>query len=70
MKEVVGCVQIVVGEKKFIFKFEDGQKKNISSSSLVFLRLKKEVDMDEAISHSPKKEQGEFLTIVGYPEVG
>ena len=70
MKEVVGCVQIVVGEKKFIFQFEDGQKKNISSSSLVFLSLKKEVDMDEAISHSPKKEQGELLTIVGYPEVG
>ena len=26
--------------------------------------------MDEPISHSPKKEQGELLTIVGDPEVG
>ena len=34
------------------------------------LSSKEEVDMDEAISHSPKKEQGGFLTIVGYPEVG
>ena len=26
-KEVVGCVQISVGKKKFLVKFEDGQKK-------------------------------------------
>ena len=26
--------------------------------------------MEEAISHSPKKEQGEFLTVVGDSEVG
>ena len=25
--------------------------------------------MEEAISHSPEKEQGELLTIVGYSEV-
>ena len=36
----------------------------------MFLSLKEEVDMDEAISHSPEKEQGELLTIVGDPEVG
>ena len=40
-----------------------------NSSSLVFLSLKDEVCMDEAISHSPEKYQGELLTIVGYPEV-
>ena len=26
-KEVVGCVQSVVGNKKFLVKFEDGRKK-------------------------------------------
>ena len=36
----------------------------------MFLSSKEEVDMDEAISHSPEKEQDEFLTIVGDPEVG
>ena len=30
-KEVVGCVQIVVGEYKFLVIFEDGQKKEIVS---------------------------------------
>ena len=32
--------------------------------------LKEEVDMDDEISHSPEKQQGELLTIVGDPEVG
>ena len=27
IKEVVGCVQIVVGKKNFLVLFEDGQKK-------------------------------------------
>ena len=36
-KEVMGCVQSVVGKKKFLVQLEDGQKKEISSSSLVFL---------------------------------
>ena len=34
--KVVVCVQNVVGNKKLLFQFEDGQKKEISSSSLVF----------------------------------
>ena len=42
-KEVVGCVQSVVGKKKLLVQFEDGQKKEISSSSLVFLSSKGEV---------------------------
>ena len=54
-KYVVGCVQILVGKKKFLNQFEDGQKKEINSSSLVFLSLKEEVEMDEAISNSPEK---------------
>ena len=37
---------------------------------LVFLSLEEEVDMEEPISHLPEKEQGELLTINGYPEVG
>ena len=54
-KEVVVCVQGVVGKNNFLVQFENGKKKYISSSSLVFLSLKEEVEMDEAISHSTKK---------------
>ena len=39
-KEVVVCVQSVVGKNKFLVKFEDGQKKEISSYSLLFLSSK------------------------------
>ena len=35
-REVVGCVQAVGEKKKFVVQFKDGQKKEISSSSLVF----------------------------------
>ena len=69
-KEVVGFVQSVVGKKKFLVQFEDGKKKEISSSSLVFLSLKEEVEMDEPISHFPEKEQGELLTFNGDLEFG
>ena len=41
-KYVVGCVQDVVVNKKFLVKFEYGQKKDISYSSLVFLSSKDE----------------------------
>ena len=54
-KEVVGCFQDVVGKKNFLVQFEDGQKKEISASLLVFLSPKEEVDMDEPLYHSPKK---------------
>ena len=50
-KEVVGCVQNLVGNKKFLFQFEYGHNKGISSSLLVFLSLKEEVETDEPISH-------------------
>ena len=66
----MGCVQSLVGNNNFILQFEYGQKKDISSSSLVFLSSKEEVEMDKVISHSLKKEQGELLTIVGDPEFG
>ena len=54
----------MVGKNKFLLQFKDGKKKEISSYLLVFLSHKEEVDMDEAISHSPEKEQDELLTIV------
>ena len=66
----MGCVQSIVGKKKLLVQFEYGQNKEIGSSSLVFLSLKEEVDMDEPISHLPEKEESEFLTINGDPEVG
>ena len=69
-KDMVGCVHSVVGKNKLLIQFEDGQKKEIGSSLLVFLSSKEEVDMDEPISHLPEKEEGELLTINGDPEVG
>ena len=68
-KEVVGYVHNMMGKKKFLVKLKDGQNKDISSSLLVFLSPKEEVEMDEPLSHSSKKQQGEFLTIDGYPGV-
>ena len=36
-KEVVRCVQDVMGKKNLLVQFEDGQKKEISSSLIVLL---------------------------------
>ena len=55
-KEVVGGVQSVVGKKKFLVLFEDGKKKEMGSSSLVYLSEKEEIEMEESISHLPEKE--------------
>ena len=66
----MGCVQSVVGEENFLVQLEYGKKKEISSSSLLFLSSKEEVEMDEPISNLPKKEEGKLLTINGDPEVG
>ena len=54
-EEVVGCVQSVLGKKKFLVKFEDGQKRDISSYVMVFLSSEEGVEMDEPISHLPEK---------------
>ena len=59
-----------VGKKTLLTQFEDGQKKEIISSLLVFLFSKEEAEMDEPLSHSPKKQQCELLTIAVDPEVG
>ena len=42
----MGCVQSVVGKKKCLVLFENKQKKEIGSSSLVYLSEKEEVDME------------------------
>ena len=68
-KEVVGCVKSVVGKKNFLVQFDDGQKKEISYSSLVFLSSKEDVEMDELISHLPERERGGSLTIIRDTEV-
>ena len=66
---MVGCFQAMMGKNKFLVKFKDGKKKEMSSCSLMVLFSKVEVDMDEPLSKLPKKEQGQFLIIDGYPEV-
>ena len=54
-KQVVVFFYSVVGKNKLLFQFEYRQKKEISSSFLVFLSSKEEVEMDEPISHFTKK---------------
>ena len=56
-KELVGCVQNVVGKKRFLVQFGDGQKKDMSFVSLVFLSTKEEVNMDNPLTKSPKKKK-------------
>ena len=69
-KEVVGCVQSVVGKNKFLVLFEDGQKKEIGSCPLVYLNEKDEVDMEESIILFPEIEEVKPLTINGDPPDG
>ena len=52
-KQVVGCVNIMAGNNKSLFQFEDAQKKEIISFPLVFLSYKEEVEMDEPLSSPP-----------------
>ena len=54
---MVGCLQYVLVNKNFLFKFEDGQKRDMSYVSLLCLYLEEEVylDMDDPISHLPQK---------------
>ena len=54
-KEVVGCLQAVVGKHIFLFKLLYGQKKDMSSSLLVFLSSKDYNKMDEPVSNSSEK---------------
>ena len=70
MKVMIGCVQSVVEKNKLLFLFEDGQKKDIGSCSLVYLNEKEEVDMEESITLFPEIEEVEPLTINGDPPDG
>ena len=53
-KEVVGCIQSVVGKKKFLVQLEYGKKKEISSSLLVFLSLMRRLIRMSQYHTSPK----------------
>ena len=55
-KEVLGCLQAMVGNKKFVVRFEYGQKRDMSASSLLYLCDKEEVgqEVDDTISDLPK----------------
>ena len=66
----MGCVQSVVGKNTFLVIFEDGQKKEIGSCSLVYLSEKEEVEMEESITLSPEIEESVPLTINGDPPDG
>ena len=60
---MMGYVHYVVGKNTFLVQFKDGQKKEMSYSSLVFLSLNEQVNMDDPLANLTKKEQGNFLTI-------
>ena len=51
-KEVVMCVQDMVGKKKIEIKFEDGQSKNTGSGLLLLILSKEEVGNGEEDSTS------------------
>ena len=40
-KKILGYVQAMVNKKRLLINFQDGQKKNMSSYSLVFLKNNK-----------------------------
>ena len=60
-KEVVVCIQDMVGNKKFLVQSEDGQRRETSSTSLSYLCFKEEVgqEANETISDPPPEEEGE-----------
>ena len=69
MSQVVGCVQALVGKKKFIVQSKDRQRREMRDSSLSNLCEKEEVgqEVDETISDLPKRGQDRLLTIDGDP---
>ena len=68
-KEVVGYVQDMVGKNNLPFQFEDGQRRQMSDSSLSYVCYKEEFgkQANENISEPLKKEEGELLTTDGDP---
>ena len=53
-KYVVGFVHDEVGKNILLIQFKYGKKKQMSSSSLVFLSLKEEFGKDDSLYNSPK----------------
>ena len=51
-EDMVGCVESVVGKNNCLLQLQNGHKKWIGSSLLVFLSLKEEVEMGEPLYHS------------------
>ena len=68
-KEVMGCVQAVVGKKNPLVQSKDRQRREMRDSSLSNLCEKEEVgqEVDETISDLPKRGQDRLLTIDGDP---
>ena len=59
---MMGYVHYVVGKNTFLVQFKDGQKKEMSYSSLVFLSLNEQVNMDDPLAnltHNYKGVEGE-----------
>ena len=69
-KYVMGCVHYMVEKNNSLVQFEYEQKRDMSSSSLVYVFSKEEecLEMDEPISDLPETDQGEFLTIDWDPD--
>ena len=64
---MVGCVQDVVGKKKFLFKFVDGKMKDMSSTFLVCVCYKEDIgqEANETISDPPKNMKADCSLLVG-----
>ena len=58
-----------MGKKTLLVQFDDGNRKEMSSSSLHFLFSKGEVEIYYPKSKLPKKEKGEYFIIDGGTEV-
>ena len=67
-KQVVGYLQYVVGNKKFVVPFEDDHIKDMCTFLMSYVYDKEEVgeQVDETISAFLKRGQGELLNIDGY----
>ena len=66
-KELVVCVQDVIGKKMYLVKFKYRHKTEMSSHSLSYVCSKEEVghETDDSISNLHQKLKGELLTIDG-----
>ena len=60
-KEVVGCVQAMVGKNLFLVQFEDGKNKYMSSCLLHFFRKRRLIWMSQYLTLPKNKEVDCFL---------